>query len=83
MSPARLAVVDRLRADEAARDVIGRLEDLGPAALGSEAELLEALDLEGWRAYVWLWTAAVTGRDPLDTSPLQPWEVVLICLELI
>lgn len=91
--PFRLAAIDRIRADEAALHIHDCLRALlaeryEPSA-GDELVVVarqETWTPAAWRTWhrvVWLWQCSVTGRDPLDTSPITPDELAILRLELI
>lgn len=76
MAPARLAYLDRLRASEAATDIVERLyairlDDGWP---GDDAL---------WEWMCRIWECAVTGHDPDDPAPLTADELVLVRLALL
>lgn len=90
MRPGRLAQIDRIRADEAAVDVMGHLNAFlrghdtdwfQPAAQRPSGWAPEHWN--SWCRCVWLWECSVLGRDPLDTSPMTVDELVLLRLELL
>jgi hypothetical protein len=90
MSPGRLANLDLLRAKEAARDIVARMDVLLEEQWSDDHRMLlhepETWTDEAWGLWVravWIWQCAVLGRDPDDEGPLTADELVLLLLELL